>query len=192
MLMSATLALLWWAWAETYCTRHFRDMCQWALNLCIYLWLVGRKKCPFTIFIWIFESHHYLPQQMKYSHKDAVICSHQKRFTCLCDPCLSIEGTTCVFSCGRTSCRAAFPVPLSPWPCWAPTPCSQSWESMTLRCTAQNMLKTWKWSRVRPRSWKTRWWSCTVHTGQNTASVEILWKMRSSFLLEQKCQYHKF
>lgn len=82
-----------------------------------------------------------------------------------------IADTTCVSSCGKTSYRADFPVPSSPWPCWVPTPCSRSWVSTTLRCTVMNTLRRWKWPRVRPRSWRTKWWSCIKHTGQNTVQM---------------------
>lgn len=95
------------------------------------------------------------------------------QLTSTSDPCLCIEGTTCVSSCGKTSCRAAFLAPSSPWPCWAPTPCSQNWASTTRRCTAVNMPRRWKWSRVRPRSWRTKWWSCTIHTGQRGGYVIV-------------------
>lgn len=88
-----------------------------------------------------------------------------------------MPGTCYVSSWGRISCRVLFPVPLSHYLCWAPTQPSQSWGNMTQRSTELIILRIWTWPQGRAKSWRTKWQSCTAHTGnQNIWNVNILQK----------------
>lgn len=77
---------------------------------------------------------------------------------------LQPTGTTCACSWGTMWCLAACPAPLPPTQCWAPTRCSPSSGTMTLKKWPVTTSANCAWHPTKPKNWKRRSWNSTRPT----------------------------